>query len=45
MRVTKNKVKNLQLASQKIDGIIINPGEEFSFWNLVGNATKKEKGI
>ena len=38
----KNKVINLQLASKKIDGIIINPGEEFSFWNLVGNATKRK---
>ncbi len=38
----KNKVKNLQLASKKIDGIIIKPGEEFSFWNLVGNATKRK---
>lgn len=43
MDLQKNKIVNLQLASQKIDGIIVNPGEEFSFWNLVGNATK-EKG-
>jgi len=42
MQLQKNKVKNLQLASKKIDGIIINPGEEFSFWNLVGNATKRK---
>lgn len=32
----------MQLASKKIDGIIIKPGEEFSFWNLVGNATKRK---
>jgi vancomycin resistance protein VanW len=42
MQLQINKVKNLQLASKKIDGIIINPGEEFSFWNLVGNATKRK---
>ena len=42
MQLQKNKVKNLQLASKKIDGIIVNPGEEFSFWNLVGNATKSK---
>ena len=42
MQLQKNKVKNLELASKKIDGIIINPGEEFSFWNLVGNATKRK---
>lgn len=42
MQLQKNKVKNLQIASQKIDGIIVNPGEEFSFWNLVGNPTKRK---
>ena len=42
MQLQKNKVINLKLACKKIDGIIINPGEEFSFWNLVGNATKKK---
>ena len=42
MQLQKNKVKNLQLASKKIDGIIVKPGEEFSFWNLVGNATKRK---
>jgi len=39
MALQKNKVSNLLLASKKIDGIILEPGEEFSFWNLVGNAT------
>lgn len=42
MDLQKNKVVNLKLASKKIDGIIVNPGEEFSFWNLVGNATEKK---
>lgn len=42
MQLQKNKVVNLQLASKKIDGIIIKPGDEFSFWNLVGNATKRK---
>lgn len=42
MQLQKNKIVNLQLASKKIDGIIIKPGEEFSFWNLVGNATKRK---
>lgn len=42
MNLQKNKVVNLKLASKKIDGIIVNPGEEFSFWNLVGNATKRK---
>ncbi len=42
MQLQKNKITNLLLASQKIDGIVVNPGEEFSFWNLVGNATKRK---
>ena len=42
MQLQKNKVKNLELASKKIDGLIVNPGEEFSFWNLVGNATRRK---
>ena len=42
IQLQKNKVKNLQKKKKKIDGIIINPGEEFSFWNLVGNATKRK---
>ena len=42
MELQKNKITNLKIASKKIDGLIINPGEEFSFWNLVGNATKRK---
>ena len=42
MQLQKNKVVNLKLASKKIDGLIVKPGEEFSFWNLVGNATKRK---
>lgn len=42
MQLQKNKIVNLEIASKKIDGIIIHPGEEFSFWNLVGNTTRKK---
>lgn len=35
MRLQHNKVKNLQLAADRIDGIVIRPGEIFSFWRLV----------
>lgn len=42
MQLQRNKVKNLEIASKKIDGLIIEPNEEFSFWNLVGNATKRK---
>ena len=40
MQLQRNKVVNLRLASKKIDGIIVKPGEEFSFWNLVGRTRK-----
>ena len=41
MQLQRNKVVNL--ASSNIDGVIIMPGETFSFWNMVGKPTK-EKG-
>jgi vancomycin resistance protein VanW len=37
-----NKVVNIDLASRKIDGVIIRPGETFSLWKLVGRATKRK---
>lgn len=42
MQLQKNKVVNLRIAGEKIDGIVVNPGEEFSFWSLVGSATKRK---
>ena len=42
MQLQKNKVVNLKIAGKKIDGIIVKPGEEFSFWNLVGQSTKRK---
>lgn len=37
----KNKAVNIQLACEAINGIIIHPGEVFSFWKLVGKPSKK----
>lgn len=42
MKLQENKTVNLKLASERISGIIINPGETFSFWKLVGATTKKK---
>lgn len=39
MALQENKVFNLFLAAPLVDGILIHPGETFSFWNLVGNTT------
>ncbi|MBD3276775.1 MAG: vancomycin resistance protein [Candidatus Aegiribacteria sp.] len=34
-----NKVRGLKIAASRIDGILLKPGEIFSFWRLVGNPT------
>lgn len=38
----ENKAKNLALAAPCINGVLIRPGETFSFWHLVGNTTAKK---
>ena len=37
----ENKAVNIELASACISGLIIHPGEVFSFWRLVGKTTEK----
>ncbi|MBV9215311.1 MAG: VanW family protein [Acidobacteria bacterium] len=39
----RNKVTNLKIAAPTIDGLLIKPGQTFSFWRQVGEATA-EKG-
>ena len=41
MRLQENKAVNLGLAAPKVDGVLIRPGETFSFWALVGNTTAR----
>lgn len=36
-----NKADNIRLACSKINGLIINPGDTFSFWKLVGKTSQK----
>ena len=38
----ENKATNIRLACEKINGIVIHPNEEFSFWKTVGKATKRK---
>ena len=38
----ENKSVNIKLASSKITGIIIKPGEVFSFWRTVGTVNKRK---
>ena len=41
MRLQENKAVNLGLAAPHVDGVLIRPGETFSFWALVGNCTAR----
>lgn len=38
-RLQENKVVNLRLAVATLDGVIVRPGETFSFWKCVGPPT------
>ena len=37
----ENKAHNIELANAKLNGLIIRPGETFSFWRTVGPAVKR----
>lgn len=39
LELQDNKAVNLSLAAPKVNGILIRPGETFSFWKLVGSTT------
>lgn len=38
----QNKAVNIGLACKKLNGLIIYPGEMFSFWKLIGSTTKRK---
>ena len=40
-QLQRNKADNIRLACSKIDGLIIAPGETFSFWNRVGKTSRR----
>lgn len=37
----QNKADNIRLACSRIDGLIVRPGETFSFWRLVGKTSAR----
>ncbi|MGN1114451.1 MAG: VanW family protein [Oscillospiraceae bacterium] len=48
MQLQKNKIKNIEIACNKINGMIIKPGETFSYWKTLGPTKKKygyKKGL
>lgn len=42
MWMQRNKIVNLKIAAEKLDGVIIRPGEVFSYWKLIGKTTKRK---
>jgi vancomycin resistance protein VanW len=42
LRLQRNKVKNLRLASARINSVTIRPGETFSLWRLIGRPTVRK---
>ena len=42
MHLQHNKIVNLRLAAAHIDGLLLHPGETFSFWHRVGAPTARK---
>lgn len=42
MHLQRNKVTNLRLAGARVDGVLIRPGETFSFNRVVGSCTRRK---
>lgn len=42
MQYQYNKIINLKLAANKLDGIVIKPGETFSYWKIIGKPSAKK---
>jgi len=42
MHLQRGKVVNLRLAAARVDGLVIRPGETFSFNKVVGNCTRRK---
>ena len=41
IRLQENKAVNIRLACKQLNGLVIHPGEIFSFWRTVGKTTKR----
>lgn len=42
MEWQRNKVVNLRLAVERLDGLILHPGETFSYWKLIGKPSRRK---
>ena len=41
-RLQKNKAVNIEIAGKTMNGLVIYPGQTFSFWGRIGNTTKRK---
>ena len=42
LQLQRNKITNLRLAVDRLDGIVLAPGETFSYWKLIGKPTRRK---
>ena len=42
MEMQTNKITNLKIAAKRLNGLVIQSGETFSYWRLIGNPTKRK---
>lgn len=42
MEWQRNKVVNLRLAVARLDGVVLRPGETFSYWKLIGRPSRRK---
>jgi len=40
MQLQRNKITNLRIAVERLDGVTIHPGQMFSYWRLIGKPTR-----
>ncbi|QQR55670.1 VanW family protein [Candidatus Peregrinibacteria bacterium] len=38
----ENKITNLKIALKNLDGLVLEPGQRFSYWRQIGNPTRKK---
>ena len=42
MKLQENKITNIKLACEKVNKLVIHPGETFSYWKTIGEPSKKK---
>ncbi len=42
LELQHNKITNLRLAVDRLDGIVLAPGETFSYWKLIGKPSRRK---